>query len=60
MISIGSVLAVHVPLLLTFSLLGTPWLWLSFPAAAVLSAAAAMLILRRTHLPERANPRSAP
>jgi Na+-driven multidrug efflux pump len=59
-ISIGSVLAVHVPLLLTFSLLGTPWLWLSFPAAAVLSAAAAMLILRRTHLPERANPRSAP
>ncbi|MFD5317358.1 MATE family efflux transporter [Streptomyces sp. NPDC127098] len=50
-ISVGSILAVHVPLLLALSLLGTPWLWISFPAAALLSAAAAMLILRRTHLP---------
>lgn len=56
-ISIGSVLAIHVPLLLTLSLLGTPWLWLSFPASAVLSATAATLILRRTHLPDPAGTR---
>ncbi|WP_461031332.1 MATE family efflux transporter [Streptomyces mayteni] len=54
MISVGSVLAVHVPLLLTLSPLGTPWLWISFPAAALLSAAGAMLILRRTRLPDPA------
>ncbi|RKN10982.1 hypothetical protein D7319_07565 [Streptomyces radicis] len=47
-ISVGSILAVHLPLLLALSLLGTPWLWISFPAAALLSAAGALLILRRT------------
>ncbi|MEW2398025.1 MATE family efflux transporter [Streptomyces sp. NPDC046862] len=55
-ISVGSILAVHIPLLLTLSLLGTPWLWGSFPAAALLSAAAAMLILRRARVPGPAAP----
>ncbi|WP_243740966.1 MATE family efflux transporter [Streptomyces sp. 8K308] len=45
-ISVGSILAVHVPLLLALSPLGTPWLWISFPAATLLSAAGATLILR--------------
>ncbi|MDT0346936.1 MATE family efflux transporter [Streptomyces litchfieldiae] len=47
-ISVGSILAVHIPLLLALGLFGTPWLWISFPAAALLSAAGAILILRRT------------
>ncbi|WP_062215144.1 MATE family efflux transporter [Streptomyces sp. NBRC 109706] len=50
-ISVGSILAVHIPLLLVLSLFGTPWLWISFPLAALLSAAGALAILRRP-LPE--------
>ncbi|OKI98600.1 multidrug transporter MATE [Streptomyces sp. CB02058] len=51
-ISVGSVLAVQVPLLLVLSAFGTPWLWTSFPAAALLSATAALLVLRRARSPE--------
>ncbi|NUS16323.1 MAG: MATE family efflux transporter [Streptomyces sp.] len=50
-ISVGSVLLVQVPLLLLLSLFGTPWLWFSFPAAALLSAAGALLILRLARPP---------
>ncbi|MER5623523.1 MATE family efflux transporter [Streptosporangium sp. NPDC002544] len=46
-ISIGSIVAVRVPLLLAFSLFGTLWLWISFPVAEIVVAGAAMLILRR-------------
>ncbi|WP_432102847.1 MATE family efflux transporter [Streptomyces sp. bgisy091] len=53
-ISVGSVLLVQVPLLLVLSAFGTPWLWTSFPAAALLSATGAVLVLHRSRTPERA------
>ncbi|MFB8028680.1 MATE family efflux transporter [Streptomyces sp. NPDC056465] len=46
-ISVGSILIVQVPVLLLLSAFGTRWLWTSFPMAALLSAAAAFLVLRR-------------
>ncbi|MFD8685940.1 MATE family efflux transporter [Streptomyces sp. NPDC059651] len=46
-ISVGSILVVQVPALLLLSSFGTHWLWVSFPTATLLSAAAAVLVLRR-------------
>jgi putative MATE family efflux protein len=46
-ISIGSIVAIRVPLLLMFSLFGTLGLWISFPVAEIATAAASMLILSR-------------
>jgi putative MATE family efflux protein len=51
LISIGTILAVKVPLLLGFSLLGTTGLWVSFPVAELTSAGAALLVLRRWRQP---------
>ncbi|WP_406277418.1 MATE family efflux transporter [Embleya sp. NBC_00896] len=45
-ISIGSLIAVQVPLLLAFSAFGSLWLWISFPVAEAVAAGAALGILR--------------
>ncbi|KAB8165899.1 MATE family efflux transporter [Streptomyces sp. 3MP-14] len=45
-ISVGSVLAIQVPVLFALSLAGTPWLWAGYPVAALLSAAGALAVLR--------------
>lgn len=47
LISIGTIVAVKVPLLIAFSRLGTTGLWASFPAAELVAAGAAVLVLRR-------------
>jgi Na+-driven multidrug efflux pump len=47
LISIGTVLAVKVPLLVALSRYGTLGLWISFPTAELATAALAVLILRR-------------
>jgi Na+-driven multidrug efflux pump len=47
LISIGTILAVKVPLLIGFSYFGTTGLWLSFPVAELTSAGVALLVLRR-------------
>lgn len=45
-ISTGSIVVVRVPVLLVFSLFGVGWLWISFPVAELVAAAAALAILR--------------
>jgi putative MATE family efflux protein len=47
LISIGTIVAVKVPLLIAFSRLGTTGLLASFPAAELVAAGAAVLVLRR-------------
>ncbi|WP_241562448.1 MATE family efflux transporter [Streptomyces hoynatensis] len=47
LISVGSLTGVHLPVLLVLGWFGTPWLWIAFPAAALLSAAGAMAVLHR-------------
>jgi putative MATE family efflux protein len=46
-ISTGVIIAVRVPLLLVFSLFGTLGLWISFPVAELVAAAASLAILAR-------------
>ncbi|WP_049575367.1 MATE family efflux transporter [Streptomyces sp. SBT349] len=50
-ISVGSIAAIRVPLLLVFSLFGTLWLWISIPLAEAVAAGAALLVLRRLGSP---------
>jgi len=47
LISIGSVIAIKAPLLVTLSRFGTHALWISFPVAEAVAAGLALLILRR-------------
>lgn len=47
LISIGSLVAIRMPLLLVLSPFGTTWLWLAFPLADGTAAAAALLVLHR-------------
>jgi putative MATE family efflux protein len=53
LISIGTVLAVKMPLLIGFSHLGTTGLWISFPVAELASSGVALLVLRRVAAPPR-------
>ena len=46
-ISIGSIVAIRVPMLFVFSLFGTLGLWISFPVAEAVVAGSSMIILRR-------------
>lgn len=46
-ISVGSIVAIRLPLLFICSLFGTLGLWISFPVAETVTAGASMLILRR-------------
>lgn len=55
LISIGSIVAVRVPILLIFGAFGTLWLWISFPAAEAVAATASIVILRRLE-PRRPSP----
>ncbi|WP_019431671.1 MATE family efflux transporter [Streptomyces sp. AA0539] len=56
LISVGSILAVQLPLLALLSLFGTPWLWAGFPAAALVSAAGAWAVARYLTRPPRPVP----
>ena len=50
-ISIGTTVAVKVPLLLVLSRFGTPGLWVSLPLGELVAAGIALVVLRRLRKP---------
>ncbi|WP_229924854.1 MATE family efflux transporter [Streptomyces sulfonofaciens] len=59
LISVGSIMGIRLPLLFVLSLFGTLWLWIGFPAAELVAATVALLVLRRGR-PSGPHPRGAP
>ncbi|MDG4795672.1 MATE family efflux transporter [Micromonospora sp. WMMD1082] len=51
LLSVGSILAVKAPLMIALSHIGTTGLWISVPLAELVSAAAALFLLRRSRTP---------